>query len=72
MNPVRKNRLYMTVFILVAVTGVVTMLMLAMEENLNEIVMEETSGEDPDPVIFLTLRIRGFSDRVWILSPTTY
>ncbi|NKB97272.1 MAG: cytochrome c maturation protein CcmE [Pseudomonadales bacterium] len=35
MNPVRKNRLYMAVFILIAVAGGVTALMLAMEENLN-------------------------------------
>ncbi|MDG2277726.1 MAG: cytochrome c maturation protein CcmE [Pseudomonadales bacterium] len=49
MNPVRKNRLYMTVFILVAVTGVVTMLMLAMEENLNMFYPPDkiVSGEAP-------------------------
>ena len=35
MNPVRKNRLYMAVFLLVAVAGTVSLLMLAMEENLN-------------------------------------
>ena len=35
MNPVRKNRLYMAVFLLVAVSGGVAALMLAMEENLN-------------------------------------
>lgn len=35
MRQQRKNRLYMVAFVLVAVGGVVTSLMLAMEENLN-------------------------------------
>lgn len=35
MNPKRKNRLFMVLFILVAVTGTVTALMLAMQEDLN-------------------------------------
>ena len=35
MNPKRKNRLYMALFLLVAVGGTVTALMLAMQEDLN-------------------------------------
>ena len=35
MNPKRKNRLYMAVFLLIAVGGTVTALMFAMQEDLN-------------------------------------
>ena len=49
MNPVRKNRLYMAVFLLVAVAGTVSLLMLAMEENLNMFYPPDkvVSGEAP-------------------------
>ena len=49
MNPVRKNRLYMALILLVAVAGTVTMLMLAMEENLNMFYPPDkvVSGEAP-------------------------
>ena len=35
MNPKRKSRLYMVAFLLLAVSGTVAALMVAMEENLN-------------------------------------
>ena len=35
MNPKRKSRLYLAVFVLVAVAGTATALMLAMEQNIN-------------------------------------
>ncbi len=54
MNPKRKNRLYLIGFLLLAVSGSVAALMLAMEENLNMFYPPEkvVSGEAPaDQVI---------------------
>ncbi|MEQ8693464.1 MAG: cytochrome c maturation protein CcmE [Pseudomonadales bacterium] len=49
MNPKRKNRLFMALFVLVAVSGTVTVLMLAMEEDLNMFYPPDkvVSGEAP-------------------------